>query len=45
MIIIYSGALLIELPNIVFSAMIGKNGSNITKMEEELQVKFDAGMF
>ena len=35
------GAQIIDLHALVMSAMIGKGGSNITKMESELGVKFD----
>lgn len=35
------GSVVMALPSIVLSAMIGKAGANIAKMEEELQVRFD----
>lgn len=35
------GSVVIALPSIVLSALIGKAGANIAKMEEELQVHFD----
>jgi len=35
------GSVVIALPSIVLSALIGKAGANIAKMEEELQVRFD----
>lgn len=35
------GSVVMALPSIVLSAMIGKAGAHIGKMEEELQVRFD----
>ena len=35
------GSIVMAMPSIVLSAMIGKAGAHIGKMEEELQVRFD----